>query len=293
MRSHDAPSPRRNPGRTKRGPSGSVGWTLTALAALVATVNCHQVPLTAPPGSVISVTANPTNVPAHGGTSVVSALVMEPTGTVVPDGTVVQFLTTIGTIESQGKTNDGVARVRFTSDSRSGSAEITACSGSATGGTTTAPTPTPSSSSISAGSLAATATGTGCGTYTLQVGIITVKRLVVTANPPRIPPGGARMAEIVANAFDADGNPVASVPVIFTLQELNPSTGAPIDSSPSPAKFETMGSNGSPVFTDHNGQSYDTLFTSYSGSGSPRLVGVTATVTVSGVTAASVPVQIN
>jgi hypothetical protein len=223
-------------------------------------------------------------VPAHGGTSIVTAMVMEPAGTLVPDGTVVQFFTNLGTIDPQGKTNDGVARVNFVSDARSGTAQITACSGAAgaPGGAAT-PASSPSTTTTTANS------GTGCANGSITVGAAAVVRLVITANPSRILPSSAtRQSQIVATAFDTNGDPVPNVPVIFTAQELG--TGAGQD----PAKFETMGSAGNPVFTDNNGRAYDTLNTRYGTTLATRLVGVTATLSVGGSTlTASVSVQIN
>ncbi len=68
---------------------------------------------------------------AHGGVSVITAIVLEPAafGTPVPDGTVVQFFTTLGRIDEQVKTKNGVARANLVADSRSGEAEITVMSG--------------------------------------------------------------------------------------------------------------------------------------------------------------------
>ena len=106
------------------------------LAAAVLAVSawaCHQAILTAPAGSAMSLFANPTFICSNGCTSTISAIVIEAnTNTPVADGTVVQFFTTLGRIEEQGKTNDGVARVNLISDGRSGTAGITAFSGSAT-----------------------------------------------------------------------------------------------------------------------------------------------------------------
>jgi hypothetical protein len=260
----------------------------------IAAWSCHQVPFTAPPGSLIQLSANPQKVPAYGGVSIISALVIEPAGTLVPDGTVVQFFTNMGTIDPQGKTNDGVATVKFVSDTRSGTATIQACSG---GGATTAPTvaptfppifiptPTPPPTLFSMGSpasltFAATAAdtiaqGTGCVSVQIDVGSATVVRLAITSTPSRIRSGASRQSEIVATALNENGDPVANVPVIFTLEEMDWTTNKAIG----PAKFEVMASAGNPVFTDNNGRAYDTLYTRYATDGATRLVRVTATVT--------------
>ena len=98
----------------------STSYKPLALLAAGLQLMCHQVILTAPPGSTITLIANPGFISANGGVSVISALVFEPAGTPVPDGTVVQFFTNLGRIDEQGKTNDGVARVNLVADSRSG-----------------------------------------------------------------------------------------------------------------------------------------------------------------------------
>src|SRR5262249_37774786 len=99
---------------------------LLALAGLLALapLSCEVPPLMSP-GSTIFLQANPPEVAANGGVSLVTALLTEPAGTLVPDGTVVYFFASIGHIDPQGKTNDGIARVNFVSDSRSGKADIT------------------------------------------------------------------------------------------------------------------------------------------------------------------------
>ncbi len=151
-------------------------------------LTCHQAILTAPTDSTIKIFANPTFIPAHGGVSVISALVVEPAGTVVPDGTVVQFFTTLGAIDEQGKTNDGVARVNLVSDSRSGEAEVSAFSG------------------IVAAEPAKVTIGNGVA-----------KTLFMEADPQRILPP-ARTSTIVANVLDALGNPVPNSPIYFRIE---------------------------------------------------------------------------
>lgn len=175
---------------------------LVALAA--AQVFCNQAILTAPVGATIpSLVANPTFIAANGEVSVISALVIEAAGTPVPDGTVVQFFTTLGRIEEQGKTNDGVARVNMVSDTRSGSAEISAFSGAAS------------------------------KTVTVTIGSGRPARVIVTADPTRIRSQDPRKSRIVANVFDSNGNPVLNVPVFFSVEgtpatEFMASGGAPI-----------------------------------------------------------------
>lgn len=176
--------------------------SVTHAAALVLAGVLHlscQAILTAPEGSTMLLVVNPPFVQAHGGVSVVSAQLLESIGTPVADGTVVQFFTDIGRIEEQGRTNDGVARVNFVSDARSGPANITASSGLAT------------------------------GTATISVGSVLPALVVVTAAPQRILE--SRSSQIVAVVLDANGNPVPNVPVFFSTNgatESMDSAGQPV-----------------------------------------------------------------
>jgi hypothetical protein len=233
---------------------------LCVLAA--ATLSCHQVILTAPPGSTMSVTANPTSIPAYGGVSIISALVIEPAGTPVSDGTVVQFFTDLGVVEEQGKTNDGVARVKLTSDSRSGTATVTALSG---GGVSTTGTPADTTEAV-ASALATSASGAS-GQVQVTIGSVLIESVYVTANPGRIVPP-ATQSEIVATAYDASGNPVPRVPIMFTAFENDTAKAA---------YFETLQSNGVPVYTDNNGRAHDLLTTTYDPNANRRYVKVVAT----------------
>jgi hypothetical protein len=154
--------------------------------AVVLLASCNQSIMTAPAGSTLTVVANPTFVPAHGGVSVVSALVIESIGTPVADGTVVQFFTDLGRIDEQGRTNDGVARVNFVSDSRSGTAKITVSSGAVSNSDTT-----------------------------ITVGSALPERVMVGATPQRIT--DSRSSHIVATVLDVSGNPVPNTPVFFSV----------------------------------------------------------------------------
>jgi len=229
---------------------------LTLLA--VAHLSCEVPPLMSP-GSSIFLQANPPFVAANGGVSVVTALLTEPAGTLVPDGTVVYFFASIGRIDSQGKTRDGVARVNFVSDSRSGDATITAFAGGA------APAP-------ASGGSASTGSGSGSTAITIKVGNARPSLVLVTADPQRLRGPGA--ATVRANVFDASGNPVANVPVIFVITDFGePAPPSPPATTLPGAPQESLDSGGAQVFTDNNGQAVDTLRTR-------AIAGVTASKTV-------------
>ena len=247
-------------------------------------VTCNQAILTAPPGSILNAFANPEFIAANGDVSVISVLVVEPAGTVVPDGTVVQFFTNLGHIQDQAKTNDGVARANLVSDTRSGTATVTVISG----GAGVAPAASPSPTAIVGTGGTSAASGAGNTTVTVVIGSARPKNVIVTASPPRITGSGpARQSRIVANVFDVNGNGVVNAPVIFAVQE--PSGDTPVDAT------ETLASRGAPVYTDNNGQAVDFLQTSYPTDLPSKTVTVTASVPTSEdvLTSDPVPVQIN
>ena len=223
------------------------------MASAVAQLTCNQAILTAPPGTTLQVFANPYFIAAGGDVAVISALVIEPAGTAVPDGTVVQFFTNLGRIDEQGRTNDGVARVNLVSDRRSGTATVTAISGG----------------DAASGS-----------TVEVLIGSARPARVQITADPLRIE--DPRFARIVATVFDEFGNPVANVPVVFTVQSQ---TGT--------AATESMQSGSAPIFTDNNGQARDELLTSYPSDEPPKTVEVTATPAGDSSIAVSIIIQIN
>jgi len=225
---------------------------------------CNQAILVAPPGSSMALGANPPFIAAHGDVSVISAFLLEPSGQPVADGTVVQFFTTLGHIDEQGKTNDGVARVNLVSDSRSGTAIVAAVSGgdAVTTPITTAVAPTGAgfagAMSVTGGS--AVTAAQAAASIQVVIGSARPALLILTVDPPRIT---GRSASVVARVFDADGNGVANVPVFFTI-DGNPST-------------ERFASGGQAVFTDNDGRAEDTLFTNYSRELPPKTITVRAT----------------
>lgn len=235
---------------------------------------CESVPLTAAPGTSLTLIANPTFVVANGGISVLSAILVEPAGTFVPDGTEVFFFTNLGRVDEVGKTRNGVARVNFVSDARSGRALVTAISGGPAPTTPTTTLATGRAGAVAAASrepslapeaaAASIAAGENSDTVEIAIGSALPVRVVVTADPAHISAG--RPSSLRATVFDANGNPVQNVPVSFSV------TGA----------TERLDSGGAFLFTNSNGQVTDTLRTS-AGLGSVGTVTVTAT-TANGVT---------
>ena len=225
---------------------GRIGLVGLALVHLT----CGSVLLTAPPGTTLTLFANPPFISANGGVSVITAFLIEAAGTPVADGTVVQFFTTLGRIDQRGKTSAGVARVNLVADSRSGTAKVTAVSG----GTPAAPNPTPSGTPPPP-----TSAGLNSAAVTITIGNANAASAVLSANPPSI--GSSRSTFVTCTVFDGNGNPLRSVPVFFVV---DPATGT-----------ESFDSGGAPIFTDNDGRAMDVLRTRNPLSGS---VNVTARV---------------
>ncbi len=209
------------------------GAAVASLAAFLSVaLGCDKVPLTAPSGSVISLfaaantvplnsdieivatviengsTATTPTAPGNGGTTTTTPATPTSTtnpgaGTPVQNGTLVSFTTTIGHVEpSEARTNNGQVRVRFFAGAQSGVATITAFSGGASG-----------------------------KLENLKVGAAGVERVIVSASPQTLPPGGGN-ATISARVEDVSGTGLSGIPVTFTTDQgsLNPPT-ATTDSS--------------------------------------------------------------
>lgn len=265
------------------------------LLVVMTQLTCHQALFTAPPGSSIQCTPNPPFIAAFNGVSIISCIVTEPAGTLVSDGTVVQFFTTLGRIPEQGKTNDGVVRVNLEADGRSGQADVTAVSGgeatappstSTPGSTSTTVIPVRSSSALSASALSGAAALQASVTFPVQIGNVNASRLELSAFPTRLT--DSRSSQLTANVFDVFGNPLAGVPVFFEVRDatiLPGPTPGPGTPTPTPTAAPTPGgteglehvdSQGQPRFTDSNGQAHDVLRTRYPREGPQRRVTVRA-----------------
>lgn len=164
--------------------------------------SCGQAILVAPDKSTMSIFVNPSFIAANGDTAVVSVLIIEPAGTPVPDGTVVQFFTTLGKIQEQAKTNDGVARVNLVSDARSGTAIVTAVSG----------TSTKASDQVS-------------------IGAPRVGRVLTQALDPTIDlRQGRSIARVKATVLDGNANPIPGIIVRFSVSS-NPAFDRILDAT--------------------------------------------------------------
>jgi adhesin/invasin len=107
-------------------------------------------------------------------------------GTPVHNGTLVTFTTSLGRIEPvEAHTVNGRVTVQLKADGRSGTATVTAFSGSAS------------------------------ETLEVKIGAAAAERVSVTATPSSVPANGGT-STIVARVEDANGNALSGVPVTFT-----------------------------------------------------------------------------
>jgi hypothetical protein len=183
------------------------------LAASVAlgVAACDKMPLVAPSGTVINLYANSTVLPVEGSIEITAIAIMggaatttttpttgtTPTaapatasqGTPVHNGTVISFTTTLGRIEPQeAATHNGQVTVKLVGGGSSGVATVRAFSG-----------------------------GASSNELKVNVGAAAAGRLDLVANPTTLPSSGG-VSNLVARVFDTNGNPLASVPVSFSVE---------------------------------------------------------------------------
>jgi hypothetical protein len=161
---------------------------LVGSALLIAA--CQKVPLLAPSGSTITLTASATALPANGSTDVI-AQVIEASGTPPHSGTLITFTTNLGTVRpSEAETDiSGRVVVKYIAGSGSGTATITAISGG-----------------VSA---------SGTNAIKIAVGSAAVGSIALSASPTALPANGGTTT-IAAVVNDSAGNPLPGVPVTFS-----------------------------------------------------------------------------
>ena len=153
--------------------------------AAAACLGCDAVPLVAPTESTLSLVAADATLPS-GGSTTVTARVVEAAGTPVHDGTVVTFSATLGAVDpAEAHTVRGSARATFTAGRASGVAEIRAYSG-----------------------------GAVSEPVQVTVGAAAVASVRLTVRPGSLPPGGGE-ATLAALVLDASQNPIRNVRVAF------------------------------------------------------------------------------
>jgi hypothetical protein len=207
------------------------------LAICAVSFGCDKATLLGPIGSSISLTAASQVVPP-GGSTQLTAILLENSGQPVPNGTTVRFTTSLGRIEPvEAQTRNGVATAMFVAGGDSGTAEIRAISGLASApgqNTSTTPTPTPSPTPAQPGAPAAPATPAQPTTPTttnsagnvvrILVGAAGAQAITMSATPSTLSPSGSTV-EVSAIVNDTNGNRLPGVAVTFstTRGTLNPS----------------------------------------------------------------------
>ena len=163
---------------------------------------CDKVPLLAPTSSTVTLTAQSHVVPT-GGSTEVSAYVLESSGTPVQNGTTVRFTTTLGRVDPvEVQTRNGIAVTTFLAGSDSGVAEVRATSGGA-GGTTPSTTTPPAT------------TPTATNVVQISVGSGAVDTVTVRANPAVVSANGGTV-NVTALVVGPNGRLLEGIRVSFS-----------------------------------------------------------------------------
>ena len=161
------------------------------MGVLVLLAGSCGVPLTAPDGALLQISASPLSIPSNGGAStvtVVATKAAEDGGGPVADGTQIFFTTPIGVIEERVSTQSGIARATLRSDGRSGDAAVVASSGGGASVTLNPP---------------------------VTIGVSEATRIVLLAQPIVVSAPDFT-SDIEATASDGSGNPLRNVPIVFS-----------------------------------------------------------------------------
>lgn len=178
------------------------------IAAVVAAA-CDRVPLQAPANSTITVNANDRVLPL-GGSTEVSATVIESAGTPVQNGTVVRFTTSLGRLDPvEAQTHNGIAATTFFAGDASGVAEVRATSGGAGSTATTTPS-TPTSPSTTP-----TTTTSTSNVVQISIGTGAVDTVMVRVNPSTVSSNGGTV-QVVATVVGVGGRALPNITVSFS-----------------------------------------------------------------------------
>src|SRR5689334_7473994 len=181
-------------------------FSLGVLAMLVA-ISCDRVPLLAPTNSTVTLDAG-SRVVESGGSTSLSATVIEQAGTPVQNGTTVRFTTTLGRVEPvEAQTRNGIATTTFFAGDDSGVAEVRATSGGAGGSSTT---------SGGTGTTPGTTTSTNSNVVQIAVGAGAVDTVTVSTNPSTVSRTRNNEVSVTATVVGTGGRLLSGVPVSFS-----------------------------------------------------------------------------
>jgi hypothetical protein len=186
-------------------------YSLGVLAILVA-ISCDRVPLLAPTNSTVTLDAG-SRVLETGGSTSVSAMVIEQSGTPVQNGTTVRFTTTLGRVDpAEAQTRNGIATTTFFAGNDSGIAEVRATSGGAGGSSTT----TPSTGDNGNNGSTTTTTTTNSNVVLISVGSAAVDTVTVRANPSSVSTSAGATVTVIATVVGTAGRLLPNIPVSFS-----------------------------------------------------------------------------
>ncbi len=199
--------------------------TLLLSVFVVAALGCDKATPTAPSGSTLAITANPSKI-GLSGRSTITIIGRQPNGSPMREGTEIRLSTTLGTIDPQVLIdNDGNATATLRGDGRKGAATVTAQTGTVSGGGS-------GGAAGSGGSSGGTSSGSLSVQTTVQIGETddTKPTLLVSANPNVIPVGGTSTITVIARNSDgslvSSGQEVILTTTLGTLQPKRPTTNS-------------------------------------------------------------------
>lgn len=214
----------------------SISYTLGVLAMLVA-ISCDRVPLLAPTNSSVTIDAG-SRVVATGGSTSVTATVIESGGTPVQNGTTVRFTTSLGRVEpAEAQTRNGIATTTFFAGDDSGVAEVRATSGGAGGSTTTPGT----------GTTPGTTTTTNSNVVQIAVGAGAVDTVTVSANPSTVSRTRNNDVAVTATVVGTGGRLLSGVPVNFSANRGTFSANSAVTDSQGQARVTLTTNNDTTV----------------------------------------------
>jgi adhesin/invasin len=157
-----------------------------SLLAAVIVAGCDKVPLLAPTNTTIRLTSGLGVLPI-GGSTEITAIVIESAGTPVQNGTVVTFTSSLGTVEPrEARSSNGQVTVRYVAGAQSGSAKIGAFSG-----------------------------GSKSDDLEILVGAAAAAVVSLRADSTVVPSTGGS-TDVIATVLDTGGNPLRNAPVNFS-----------------------------------------------------------------------------
>jgi hypothetical protein len=160
--------------------------TLLLFLMIVIFVSCKKSILTATKGSTLVVSISPSSIPV-GGKAIVKVIGYKASGTPLPDGTIIFFSTTIGSIDEKVEMRRGIATAKFSSNEKdSGIAKIT----------------------VSSGNVEPV-------TVEIKIGISNLSLLSISAEPKTLGPNGG-YSRITVRAYNDTMIPLENIPVILS-----------------------------------------------------------------------------